>query len=255
MQFLGKNFHQFSFEIFIIMLHKEKYREEGFLYDSIENYNSFIDITKYKQIKDLLDNFDIKKLSKYDYWYKFKDYSFQEEISYEKFSRNIPDEKIVEYVYAKSHEYMLKKIDEEKFYPTWVFGTSKNPEIYKLIMDEIFIEFQKKFVKHYYPEKNYNKFIMDNRLQFYDKGCEIKIHDDGKPEGRICVFLYFLNNDWLEKNGGNLIIYDKKNYPIKIKPTFPHFVVLDMESNLFHEVEKVNLGLKYNIVSFYGGEF
>ena len=38
---------------------------------------------------------------------------------------------------------------------------------------------------------------------------------------------------------------------IRITPTFPNFVVLDSNKNLFHELEKVKKGIKYNIVSFY----
>ena len=32
-------------------------------------------------------------------------------------------------------------------------------------------------------------------MQFYDEGCEIKLHDDGRQENRLCVFLYFLNDN------------------------------------------------------------
>ena len=67
----------------------------------------------------------------------------------------------------------------------------------------------------------------------------------------VCVFLYFLNNEWDIENGGRLIIYDKNNQPIPITPTFPNFAVLDSDVNLFHEVEKVLKDTKYNIVCFY----
>jgi len=48
-------------------------------------------------------------------------------------------------------------------------------------------------------------------------------------------------------------LYNKNNEKIKINPVFPNFVVLDTDLNLFHEVEKVNKNIKYNIVSFYSG--
>ena len=71
-----------------------------------------------------------------------------------------------------------------------------------------------------------------------------------KSDKRICVFLYFLNDEWSADNGGRLILYDKNNQPIPINPVFPNFVVLDSDVNLFHEVEKVLKGTKYNIVCF-----
>jgi len=92
----------------------------------------------------------------------------------------------------------------------------------------------------------------DLRLQFYNKGCLIDVHDDGKPTDRYCVFLYFLNNEWKDENGGHLILYTKENKKIKIKPTFPNFVVLDSDVNLYHELEEVKDDIKYNIVCFFG---
>ena len=68
----------------------------------------------------------------------------------------------------------------------------------------------------------------------------------------MCVFLYFLNDNWDEENGGHLLLYTKDKQTIKINPVFPNFVVLDTDINLFHEVEIVKKETKYNIVSFYG---
>jgi Rps23 Pro-64 3,4-dihydroxylase Tpa1-like proline 4-hydroxylase len=115
-------------------------------------------------------------------------------------------------------------------------------------------DFQQKFVKKYYPEKTFGKFIPSEKLQFYNEGCEIKLHNDGQPTNRICVFLYFLNDEWDDNNGGHLILHDLNGNDVIVKPVFPNFVVLDSYKNLFHELERVKKGLKYNIVSFYSYE-
>ena len=65
------------------------------------------------------------------------------------------------------------------------------------------------------------------------------------------MFLFFLNTEWDDTNGGTLIIHTKDGNSIKLKPTFPNFVVLDSKQNLLHEVELVNKDIKYNIVSFF----
>jgi Rps23 Pro-64 3,4-dihydroxylase Tpa1-like proline 4-hydroxylase len=235
------------------MIDTKTFREQGYLLDSLENYTELIDFEKFKSLKSKIDNKNIKRFSRYDYWYKFKDFSYMEEIVYENFLKRDRDLNVADFVYQKSHEYMIKKMQDCDFYPTWVFGTSMDEEIDNLINGDVISIFQENFVKKYYSDKNYKSYMKNVKLQFYDKDCEIKLHDDGKPANRICVFLYFLNNEWNEDNGGHLILYNKNNEKIKINPTFPNFVVLDSDLNLFHEVEKVNKNIKYNIVSFYSG--
>jgi Rps23 Pro-64 3,4-dihydroxylase Tpa1-like proline 4-hydroxylase len=232
----------------------ENYRNNGYIYGKLEDYSDLIDLDAFKQIKNYIDNTNFVRHSKYDYWFKYKECSYMEEIIYDNYLKRDNDLNIIDYVYNKAHQYQLKKIEECEFYPTWVFGTSMDSEINGRINNEVLREFQKNFVKKYYPEKTFNKLNTSNRLQFYDEGCEIKLHDDGQPENRICVFLYFLNDEWDGDNGGHLILHDLNGSDIVVNPIFPNFVVLDSGKNLFHELEKVKKGIKYNIVSFYAYE-
>lgn len=234
------------------MIDIEKFKTDGFLYDSIENYKELINFEQYKNIKTKIDQINIKRHSKYDYWFKYKELSYMEEIVYDNLLKNDKNLEVADFVYEMSHKYQIKKIEDCNFYPTWIFGTVKNEEILKEIRSKLFMEFQKNFVCKYYSENEYDSYFSDSRLQFYDEGCEIKIHNDGQKQERICVFIYFLNTDWNEENGGHLLIYDKNNNPIKVNPIFPYFVVIDNEADLFHAVEKVKKGIKYNIVAFYG---
>lgn len=235
------------------MIDVKQFREQGYIYDSLENYKELINFSEFIDIKSKIDEKNIKRFSRYDYWYKFKELTYMEEIVYETFLKRDKQLDTADYVYQKSHEWMIKKMEECKFYPTWVFGTSMDSDIANLINSKTISDFQFNFVKKYYSDKLYKSFYGSNKLQFYDEGCEIKLHDDGKPGDRICVFLYFLNNEWYEENGGNLILYNTEKNAVKVNPIFPNFVVLDTDINLFHEVQKVNKGLKYNIVSFYSG--
>lgn len=229
----------------------ENYKNSGYLYGNLEDYSELIDLDGFKQIKDYIDNTNFVRHSRYDYWFKYNSSSYMEELVYDEYLKNDKELDTVDYVYQKSHEYQLKKIEECGFYPTWIFGTSMNSKIISKMYDGVLKDFQKNFVTKYYPEKSFNKFSPNTKLQFYNEGCEIKLHDDGKSHNRICVFLYFLNNEWGESNGGHLILHDLNGNDIKVNPIFPNFVVLDSDKNLFHEVEKVKNGIKYNIVSFY----
>lgn len=232
----------------------ENYRNSGYIYGDLNHYSDLIDLNGFNEIKKYIDNTNFVRYSRYDYWFKYNQQSYMEEVVYDEYLRNDKDLDTADYVYDKAHQYQLKKIEECGFYPTWVFGTSMDSKITGILNNEVLKDFQKNFVKKYYPERTFNKFNPTNRLQFYNKGCEIKLHDDGQPENRICVFLYFLNNEWNENNGGHLILHDLNGNDIKVNPIFPNFVVLDSDKNLFHEVEKVKNGIKYNIVSFYAYE-
>jgi hypothetical protein len=232
----------------------ENYRNKGYIYDKLENYSDLIDLDGFKEIKNYIDSVDFVRYSKYDYWFNYNQSSYMEEILYDNYLKRDKELDTADYVYNKAHEYQLKKIEECGFNPTWVFGTSMNDKIDDKMKNGVLEDFQRKFVKKYYSEKTFNKFVPSEKLQFYNKGCEIKLHDDGQPTNRICVFLYFLNDEWSDDNGGHLILHDLNGNDIVVNPVFPNFVVLDSDKNLFHELEKVKKGIKYNIVSFYSYE-
>jgi len=234
------------------MIDVQKFREEGYLYDSLENYKNFLDFDNFKKIKDLIDSKNIIRHSRFDYWIKYNELSYAEKLIYDDYLFREKDLPTADFMYLTAHEYQLKKIKECGFYPTWIFGTSMDDDICSTLRNRIISDFQENFSKHYYFEKENLKYMHDLRLQFYNKGCLIDVHDDGKPTDRYCVFLYFLNNEWKDENGGHLILYTKENKKIKIKPTFPNFVVLDSDVNLYHELEEVKDDIKYNIVCFFG---
>lgn len=238
------------------MIDVKQFREQGYIYESIENYSDLINFENYKSVKSKIDSIDYKIPSKYDYFYKYNDQSYMEEVNFSTFLKNDKDEKAAEYVFNLSHRFFIDKMQRPELYPTWVFGTSLNDEIAGIVHGSIFKDFQKKFAEKYYSDKieNYDGFEHNHKLQFYDEGCEIKLHDDGHPKNRLCVFIYFLNDEWPDENGGHLILYTKDNKNIVVNPVFPNFVVLDSEINLFHELEMVKKGIKYNIVSFYSGK-
>jgi Rps23 Pro-64 3,4-dihydroxylase Tpa1-like proline 4-hydroxylase len=233
------------------MIDIKKFREQGYLYDSLEKYKDIIDLNAFDKIKEEIDSINIKQHSRYDYWFIYKDLSYKEELVYDELLRNDKDLNTADIVYQKSHEYQLKKIEECGFYPTWVFGTALDERINHLLRNGVISDFQRKFIELYYPDKVHTGYCENLKLQFYDKGCLIEMHDDGKQENRICVFLYFLNNEWNDSNGGHLILHTLDGQKLKIKPTFPNFAVLDSDINLFHEVEKVLNNIKYNIVCFF----
>ena len=103
------------------MIDVKKFREQGYIYDSLENYSELIDFDAFKEVKKGIDaQGDIKRHSRYDYWFKYKDLSYMEELVYDELIKNDDNLSVADEVFAKGHEYQLKKIKESGFYPAWV---------------------------------------------------------------------------------------------------------------------------------------
>ena len=257
------------------MIDKNEFRETGYVYDSIENYSELIDVDEYKNCIKKLMSFNLKRHSVREYWFKHKKLSYKEYIHYDDLLKDDDNLDMADYVFQKGHEYELKKIDECGFYPTWVFGKNKSNKVSQILYNDPIKTFQMRFINKYYPERVSPKgwentaYNINMGLQYYDKGCLIDTHDDGAPKNRICVFLFFLNDEWEESNGGNLLLFENKELAgtgysgeidttgepfIPLKPIFPNFLVLDSEVNLVHEVEKVKNGTRYSAVNFFANE-
>ena len=85
------------------MIDVKRFREDGYLYDSLENYSNLMEFQKFIDIKSKIDEKNIKRHSKYEYWYKFKNLSYIEEIAYDNFLKRDDNLKIADYIYEKSH--------------------------------------------------------------------------------------------------------------------------------------------------------
>ena len=84
--------------------------------------------------------------------------------------------------------------------------------------------------------------ISDSEIHFakYEIGKFYRRHRDTfqAQKGRVLSVIYYLNQDWIPANGGNLIIYTNKNnieVPITIAPLAGRLVCFESEK-LDHEV-------------------
>tara|TARA_R100001509_G_scaffold50018_1_gene27291 strand:+ start:1374 stop:2162 length:789 start_codon:yes stop_codon:yes gene_type:complete len=73
-------------------------------------------------------------------------------------------------------------------------------------------------------------------VTMYLKDNYITPHEDGYDEGRLCVMLIYLNEDYKEGYGGEIIV----NHDLKVEPKEGNIVILDfLHNNIEHEVLKV----------------
>jgi hypothetical protein len=97
-----------------------------------------------------------------------------------------------------------------------------------------------------YPKYNVNLNDLDSRGRYmlYENGDLIKMHEDGFDARRLCVVLLYLNDDWKDGDGGELVIKNNGEKTI-VLPKLGNYAVLDFtKNNVSHEVLKVNNNFK-----------
>lgn len=96
----------------------------------------------------------------------------------------------------------------------------------------------------------YNQTINDVRCAMqwtcYTEGCYLKDHNDGQGEEyqNTCAILIYLNEEWNENWGGNLILrntkYTNDVVAHKVVPKFGKVAIIDLETfDTSHAVEKI----------------
>lgn len=99
----------------------------------------------------------------------------------------------------------------------------------------------------FYKFYEYTNVNFLNILTLYNDECFIIPHEDGKDRDRILGILIYLNKNYDESNGGNLILKNET----KIVPEYGRVVLIDYTQNsVNHEVTKVIDGERYAICAF-----
>lgn len=135
-----------------------------------------------------------------------------------------------------------ERLNEEMCWQYWYYIPSLRGKI-----KEEDIAFLNNIVKNiankFYIESNI-EISADDTFTFsmYNKGCFINKHQDGNHKdqitevGNLCNILLYLNEDYSEECGGELVLNDNDI----IKPTFGKIVILDFfYKNPEHRVNKV----------------
>lgn len=115
---------------------------------------------------------------------------------------------------------------------TWDSNT-QNKEEYIPIMRNIFLEVFKYSYGEEYLDKIWEINGTNVNLTHFNKDCFIDAHADGGGKRMICNILVYLNDNWTEEDGGELVIEGGYTQ----KPIFGNFAVLDfMHINPKHSV-------------------
>jgi hypothetical protein len=192
---------------------------------SEESYNTILEKKYCINDEEYLKNF---KLIRFDYHNGDSDVHIQSHDMCE--SNLIAKEKIKE---------ILNKYDKEYIAQVWLEGPNNlnqetNPDIFY------------KILSYFYPGKEKD---VNFGLQWtcYSEGCFLKNHNDGQGEEyqNTCAILIYLNEEWDESWGGNLILRTETSAfstetGYKIVPKFGKVAIIDLETfDKAHAVEDV----------------
>jgi Rps23 Pro-64 3,4-dihydroxylase Tpa1-like proline 4-hydroxylase len=141
----------------------------------------------------------------------------------------------------KNH--FLNKFKKEDIFQFWFFYGNST-----LTIENHYCKNFEPIVKYMYDLDDNTKFKHNPQLTMYDKGCLLKDHKDGIGTGRLCVVLAYLNENYDEKNGGNLILDNH----LKVIPELGNIAIIDLDRfDVAHEVTEVTGDLKrYTALSF-----
>jgi hypothetical protein len=120
----------------------------------------------------------------------------------------------------------------------WYYGqngySNKINDILSKIYQKIIIELYSNYISN---KENYcNTISNGTELTLYRKDNFIELHKDGYVKGRLCVILIYLNDDYNDTFGGELIL----NNSNVIEPKFGNVTILDFtENNVLHSVNSV----------------
>lgn len=91
-------------------------------------------------------------------------------------------------------------------------------------------------------------FDFNKNCTVYLKNCFLKKHTDGVMIPRMFAILFYLNENYKEEWGGNLILDDK----VKVTPEYGNVAIIDFtKHNASHEVSEVVDGPgRYALISF-----
>lgn len=208
---------------------KEKLKRDGYCSFDLKDFNpiyyNLFEKIKYKTSDDkYLENFNAMKFD------------------YHNVDENIHDSgqyifKTFEEANIKKEE-LLKKYEYENIEQIWLISTkTPNELINGITFDMVFYDILEYFYKETKKDVSINK-----QWTCYSENCFLKDHNDGQGDKyqNTCAILIYLNDEWEEEWGGNLILKGKEGIEYKVIPKFGKVAIIDLKTfDISHSVNRV----------------
>jgi hypothetical protein len=105
-----------------------------------------------------------------------------------------------------------------------------------------------KIARYFYDVEPSQQLKYNSQFTMYSNKCFLQNHQDGKVNGRLCVVLIYLNEEYDESNGGVLILNGNE----KVLPKIGNIAILDLgKYDIEHQVtEVIGNQNRYCVLSF-----
>ncbi len=115
-------------------------------------------------------------------------------------------------------------------------------------VENYYTPYFEKMARYFYDVDDSKELRFNSQFTMYSKGCFLQNHKDGKVDGRLCVVLIYLNEEYDEENGGVLILNGNE----KVLPKIGNIAVLDLcKFDIEHQVtEVIGEQNRYCVLSF-----
>jgi Rps23 Pro-64 3,4-dihydroxylase Tpa1-like proline 4-hydroxylase len=247
-----------------MVLDKEKLLNDGYLIFNIKDldeslyndlYNNFNKGDKFSSINilryDSMVECDLSLFSPDEYFINLKDkFKLNQDSEIEHY---IVDENKIKFTLKLKGEYQYlseckTEIDNLKVNikaQSWLYNSIHRDYKISNIIESIYKKILSGVYEDYIGENLYseNKINMFD-LTLYEKNDFIEPHSDGVDPQRLCVILIYLNDDYQEGFGGELVIENK----IIVPPLFGNVAILDFTTN--NPIHSVNHVLDDNFKRF-----
>lgn len=121
----------------------------------------------------------------------------------------------------------------------WYFNAAIQDNKLKKTLSDIYLKtIYDLYLEDIVNKRNYQQIDISigTELTLYTKNNFIELHEDGYVKNRLCVLLVYLNDDYQDGYGGELVIGESTI----VKPEFGNVVILDFtKNNVNHEVLQV----------------
>lgn len=139
---------------------------------------------------------------------------------------------------------LLNSYNEELAAQIWLISNNTPTEMYNQLVSQTYY----KILEHFYNQTE-NDVRLVLQWTCYSEGCFLRDHNDGQGDvyQNTCAILIYLNDEWEEEWGGNLLLRNTKlahssdiKTAYKVVPKFGKVAVIDLEVfDTAHAVEKI----------------
>lgn len=144
----------------------------------------------------------------------------------------------------KIKNYVRNTYPKDDIFQIWHWNASD----LNMNIEEYYKPYFDKMARYFYDVDTSKKLKFNSQFTMYSNKCFLQNHKDGKVDGRLCVILLYLNEEYDESNGGLLVLNTKE----VVLPKMGNIAILDLgEFDIEHMVtEVIGEQNRYCILSF-----